>query len=199
MAGERRTHLPAMKRIPRLRDHAGPAVAGPKPHYGNEGKRSRRGTEPGRVRAWHLVSRSGEVVFLKSDSAARRVGWRRIHQLADGVKDDFKLRVVFPFHRSFRARSACVESSSRRRTKARIMAMFTCTARVPRKTLESMATPCSVKAIGTPPPNFPRPGITFCDTSASISSSFSVNMKSSGNRSRFAANGLLESARLDSV
>jgi hypothetical protein len=41
-----------------------------------------------------------------------------------------------------------------------------------------MATPCSVKAIGAVPPNFPRVGITVCDTRVLISAVESSNMKS---------------------
>src|ERR1700681_2250297 len=45
-------------------------------------------------------------------------------------------------------RSALERSISRKRTKVRMMAMLTCTARELRRTLESIATPCSVKAYG---------------------------------------------------
>jgi hypothetical protein len=47
---------------------------------------------------------------------------------------------------SLRARSACAPRIWRNRTKARIIPMLTMTARLLRGTLESMATPCSVKA-----------------------------------------------------
>jgi hypothetical protein len=47
---------------------------------------------------------------------------------------------------SLRASSALPWSIFRSRTKARMISMFTCTARELRRTLESIATPCSVKA-----------------------------------------------------
>jgi hypothetical protein len=43
------------------------------------------------------------------------------------------------------ARSLCVARICRSRTKARMMAMFTAIARSLFKTVDSMATPCSVK------------------------------------------------------
>src|SRR5437667_6582643 len=49
---------------------------------------------------------------------------------------------------SFFARSACDDSSCRKRTNARMISMFTRTARSLFSTLDSMATPCSVKAYG---------------------------------------------------
>ncbi len=52
-------------------------------------------------------------------------------------------------------------------------------------TLESMATPCSVKAKGFVPPNLLFDGITNCDTKYSISLSLSSNIKSAGNLSLF--------------
>src|SRR5882724_1357491 len=51
-------------------------------------------------------------------------------------------------------------------------------------TLESIATPCSVNAIGTAPPNLRRFGITNCDTTCAISVGESSNRKSSGKRFR---------------
>ena len=94
-------------------------------------------------------------------------------------------------------------SSCRSRTNARMISMLTCTARGLRRTLESMATPCSVKAWGRC--RRPPLEITVCDlksdtpmiaaASASgtvvrtlrdrTSASVSLNMKSAGNRSAF--------------
>jgi hypothetical protein len=72
--------------------------------------------------------------------------WRK-HQLADGVENDLKLGVVFVFERGkLRASSVFERSISRKRTSVRMMAMLTCTARELRSALESIATPCSVKA-----------------------------------------------------
>src|SRR5439155_26650408 len=72
---------------------------------------------------------------MKADLPPWRIGRKR--QLADGVEDDLELGVVFVFQE---------RSISRKRTNVRIIAMLTCTARGLRRTLESMATPCSVKA-----------------------------------------------------
>jgi hypothetical protein len=47
---------------------------------------------------------------------------------------------------SFLANSVFAATISRRRTKARMIAMFAAMARVLRNTEESIATPCSVKA-----------------------------------------------------
>ena len=72
-------------------------------------------------------------------------------------------------------------------TKARMISMFTPTARLLRSTLESMATPCSVKAWGRYFRCRPRPlsNVTICDLKAADSSGVSSNMKSAGNRSSF--------------
>ena len=68
------------------------------------------------------------------------------------------------------------------RTKVRIIAMFTSTARSLVRTEESMAISCSVKASGLDPPRLRREGITFCDSKISTSSSSSSNRKSEGKR-----------------
>jgi len=65
-----------------------------------------------------------------------------------------------------------------------MISMFTATARGLRRTLDSMATPCSVKAYGRwrrPP----RPLIGACRVRLATSSMVSLNTKSAGNRSRF--------------
>jgi hypothetical protein len=70
--------------------------------------------------------------------------------LFDGLEDDLEMLVVFGvfFLKGFDFfGERALESISRRSwTKVRMMAMFTSTARGERRTLESMATPCSVKA-----------------------------------------------------
>src|SRR6202011_2741709 len=80
---------------------------------------------------------------------------------------------LFSSAASLRASSVFERSISRKRTNVRMMAMLTWTARELRRTLESIATPCSVKAIGVAPPNFPRVGITVRDTRFLISASAS--------------------------
>jgi hypothetical protein len=63
-----------------------------------------------------------------------------------------------------------------------MMATFTIAARSLRRTLESMATPCPVKAYGRNPPKLRREGITFCDTNHSASSFKRWRTKSGGKR-----------------
>ena len=77
-----------------------------------------------------------------------RVGHRRRHELADRIEDHPKLGESYFFSISFRrrTRSLWVAISSRSRTKARMISLLTCTARVLRNTLESIETPCTVKA-----------------------------------------------------
>jgi len=50
-----------------------------------------------------------------------------------------------------------------------MIAAFTIVAGSFRRTLERIATPCSVKAYGRNPPRLRPEGITFCDTNASAS------------------------------
>ena len=72
-------------------------------------------------------------------------------------------------------------------TNARIMAILTSMAQSLFKTLESMATPCSVKTIGgfLVPPLPIGFDITDCDIKRLNSCSSNTNMKSSGNLLRF--------------
>ena len=86
---------------------------------------------------------------MKSHLAFRR--GIRSDELPDGVKDEFELLVVigvFGFERLelLGEQGIGVQQARRSWTKVRMMAMFTSTARGERRTLESMATPCSVKA-----------------------------------------------------
>jgi len=71
-------------------------------------------------------------------------------ELFDGIEDELEVLVVLGvlFSRdSIFSASRALESIRRRScTKVRMMAMLTSTARGERRTLESMATPCSVKA-----------------------------------------------------
>jgi hypothetical protein len=86
---------------------------------------------------------------MKADFAAwERFG--RLHQLADGTNDldelfvvltDAALELVQPG-----GKFAVTARIFRSRTKARMISRLTRTARSLRSTLESMATPCSVKA-----------------------------------------------------
>jgi hypothetical protein len=55
-----------------------------------------------------------------------------------------------------------------------------------------MATPSSVKAMGTAPPSFPRVGITVCDTRISVSLAVSSNMKSAGKTAEISSHCLLQ-------
>ena len=95
-----------------------------------------------------------------------------------------------------RASSTCDASNARSLTNARMISMLTCMARLLRRTLESMATPCSVKAYGRYLMFWPRFKITDCDLEVCFafsaeqrgiarpaSSQESWNMKSSGNLS----------------
>ena len=82
-------------------------------------------------------------------------------------------------------RSLFASISWRRLTKARMMAMLTEIAPLLFKTLDNIATPSSVKAIGAAPPKKLLDGITFCDTISSTSRDDSRNMKSTGKRSMF--------------
>lgn len=70
------------------------------------------------------------------------------------------------------------------RTKARMISTLTATARLLRSTLDNIATPCSVNAIGA----YRRPcrsalEVTNRDLQVSNSDPFRTNIKSSGNRS----------------
>ena len=92
---------------------------------------------------------------------------------------------------SRRARSRFVAIISRRRTKARMISMLTRTARGLRKTLESIATPCSVKALGSVrvPPHLDLPNWNLKSLN---SASVNRSMKSSGKRSRFRLTALFK-------
>src|SRR5438552_12936492 len=125
------------------------------------------------------------VAGMKSDPPPRWLG--RNHQFADGVEHNFELNVVFLLQG---AKLACQVGIGKKHLPQTNKGAHDCDvhlhgARRLRKTLASMATPCSVKAIGAAPPNLPRVGITFCDTSDSISFSLSSNMKSLGERPLF--------------
>src|SRR5439155_27152726 len=94
-----------------------------------------------------IAARQLVLLFMrmKPDLAFWFFRWR--HQFADRIGDDLKLRIVFLFQcGEFAGKIGIERSISRRRTNVRMIAMFTCTARSLRKTLESIATPCSVKA-----------------------------------------------------
>jgi hypothetical protein len=84
---------------------------------------------------------------VEADPAALGRLRRRGHELADGVEHHPELGVVLRLQgSSLRARSAWAASSCRIRTNARMISTLTRTARSLRRTLDSMATPCSVKA-----------------------------------------------------
>src|SRR5262249_35507156 len=85
-----------------------------------------------------------------------------------------------------RRNSAIEPAMPRNRTNARMISTLTSTARLLRNTLDSIATPCSVKANGRYFRWRPRPRfkITNCDLKASCSARVSWNMKSAGNRTR---------------
>jgi hypothetical protein len=89
---------------------------------------------------------------------------------------------------SLRASSSWVARMRLSLTNIRMISMFTNVARLLLRTLESMATPCSVNAYGRVlrPPQI---DVTICDFKLANSSLVSWNMKSSGNLStlRFTA------------
>ena len=155
------------------------------------GKRGKRGGLV--VRRGRGGSRCGGRAFL----AGVVLG----EEAFDGLEDEGELFVVFFSRRLiWRARSRLLSMRRRSWTKVRMMAMLTSAARGERSTLESMATPCSVKAMG----GWRSPWrsdleITFCDLQFSSSSLLRTNMKSSGKRSLFRRDGLLEGAGFDAV
>jgi hypothetical protein len=69
-------------------------------------------------------------------------------ELSYCIEDNLEVLIVFflKFFDFFSARSLFDCMRERSRTKIHMMAMFTSTARGERRTLESMATPCSVKS-----------------------------------------------------
>jgi len=102
---------------------------------------------------------------------------------------------LFSIFASFRARSAWDFSNCRRRTKARMISMLTRTALGLFKTLESMATPCSVKAYGwyRRPPHWLE--VPKWNLKLSNSCFLSWNIKSLGNRTIFLLTALINSPR----
>ena len=86
---------------------------------------------------------------------------------------------------SLKASSLCVAIISRSRTNTRMMAMLTSMARSLLRTLDSIATPCSVNAKGKYLEYRPGSKITFCDLRDRFSSFVSSNIKSLGNRFLF--------------
>ena len=85
----------------------------------------------------------------------RRRRWG--HELADGVENLLELGIVFALQVGQFASEVGVGQE-------RMMAMLACTARALRSTLESMATPCSVKVQGRyDRPRCFRELITVCD------------------------------------
>ena len=87
---------------------------------------------------------------------------------------------------SRRARFLFVAISSRRRTRARMISMFTWTTRSLFRTLDSIAMPCSVNAIGAwRGPMRSALEVTNCDRHSANSCGVRTNMKSSGNRPAF--------------
>jgi hypothetical protein len=84
-------------------------------------------------------------LLLSEPDALRALRWR-LHQLANRVKHHPELGVVPFLEGGELPGSAFAWSICRSRTKARMISMFTCAARLLRKTLVSIATPCSVKA-----------------------------------------------------
>jgi len=91
---------------------------------------------------------------------------------------------------SLRASSTLVASMSRSATKVRMIWMLTRTARSLRSTLESIATPCSVKTRGgvRVPPQLALPEWNLKSSNSAL---LSLNMKSSGNRLMFRSTALL--------
>jgi hypothetical protein len=81
------------------------------------------------------------------------IWWRENRPAAPALLEQELLSVLeesyfFSSAASLRARSVCVESSSRSLTTVRMISIFTAMARGLCRTLESIATPCSVKAYG---------------------------------------------------
>src|SRR5438876_9862361 len=91
------------------------------------------------------VSSRSPFANMETDLSLWRSWWK--HQLADRVEDDLKLGVVFVFERGklaskFRIREEHLAQAH----KCAHDGDVACTARELRRTLESIATPCSVKA-----------------------------------------------------
>ena len=105
---------------------------------------------------------------MKADPRTGRL--RRLgHQTLDGPIEGLEVPVVPLLQFVDAARKLRVLVQERRtRTKARMIATFTFTARGDRSTLESTATPCSVKPYGRlrEPPQLE---ITICDFKFAIS------------------------------
>src|SRR6266446_4107721 len=148
---------------------------------------------------------------MKTDFPPGRIG--RKHQLADGVEDDFELGVIFVFQRrklagEFRvgqehlaqtdkcAHDGDVDSLFPNRSVASPCDQYSLSNGVPARRIDLHGTRTPQDAgehrdallgegVGVAPPNFPRVGITVCDTRFLISAVESSNMKSAGKRSRF--------------
>ena len=90
------------------------------------------------------------VSYVCGKANGSPAGFRGLHEFANGFEDADDLHIML--------RQLCLQTvqfpgqvfmcgkNLRRRTKARMMMMFTWIARSLLSTLESMATPCSVKA-----------------------------------------------------
>jgi hypothetical protein len=134
-----------------------------------------------KIRGLHSAVPRGSFLNQKSDLPLARL--RRGHELPYGVKHNFELRVAF-FLR-LRASWAFDASIWRSRTKARMISIFTWIARSLLRTVDNMATRCSVKAYGVyrlpPRPLFE---VAICDLKRATSSEVNWNMKSSGKRDR---------------
>jgi hypothetical protein len=85
-------------------------------------------------------------ISAEPDPASR--SRRRRHQLADRLKNGFELRVVLRLESSELLGQVSAAPENLSKPHERMISMFTCTARGLRSTLESIATPCSVNALG---------------------------------------------------
>lgn len=133
----------------------------------------------------HVTQEEIKSVFSKSEMFFQEVKC---------IYNDFHvmfLRFILFFYSqysssSLRRMSALSRMYSRKRMNVRMICTFTETTRLLRRTLESIAMPCSVKAIGTYlTPFLSTVEITICDLHHWASSFERENMKSSGKRSAF--------------
>lgn len=132
-----------------------------------------------------ICKRDYPLDFLKRKPISLRGGTAGFMSLRMASKTTLNLASYFCSKSFNRFASLVFDASIRRkRTKVRIISTLTEIARLLRKTLESIATPCSVKAIGA----YLRPlrsalEITICDLHFSNSLALRTNIKSAGNRS----------------
>src|SRR6266700_626860 len=130
------------------------------------------------------VSARRPFANMKPDLSLWR-SWRK-HQLADGIEDNLELSVIFLFQCSKLAGEFCIreEHLTQAHEGTHDGDVDLHGTRTPQNAGEHCDTLLG-EGHGVAPPNFPRVGITVCDTRFLISATVSSNMKSAGKRSRF--------------